>query len=244
MASNYFMLTLPEEGNENFLLEYMAAPVSVIENPPLPSDEKINPNMTLGEMMDKKVSPPGMVPTWTDAARKKYEACVSPHIDSYKLAVDTINRGAEEKYDTQTYQYISASIGVASLTDLFGVIRGDKAVRTRWSWKSSPKKAGLGINRVTFWATFTAATSTYVYYRRQALKSEYENFVAQTNFFLKKVNDCRQSNPYDMWRVMTPHEEYLEKVKWTPSGLIHPNRSVIDDLLNPEKKNKMFWLQK
>ena len=70
MASNYFMLTLPEEGNENFLLEYMAAPVSVIENPPLPSDDKINPNMTLGEMMDKKVSPPGMVPTWTDAARK------------------------------------------------------------------------------------------------------------------------------------------------------------------------------
>lgn len=238
------MLTLPEEGHQNFLSEYMVAPVIVAETPPSPSHDKINPNMTLGEMMNKKVSPPGMVPTWTEAARKKYEACISPHIDSYKLAVDTINRGAEKDYNTQTYAYISASLGPATLTELFGAFRGDAAVRYRWSWKHTPTKAGFGINRGTFWATFTAATGAYIFLRRESLKVEYENFVAQTNFFFKKLNACRQSNPYDMWRMMTPQEEYFEKLIWTPSGLIHPQRNIVDDLLNPEKKNKMFWLPK
>ena len=117
-------------------------------------------------------------------------------------------------------------------------------MKYRWSWKHTPTKAGFGVSRVTFWATFTAATSAYIIFRQQTLKTEAENFVAQTNFFFKKLNDCRQNNPYDLWRVMTPQEEYLEKVIFTTRGILHPNRNVMDDLLNPEKKNKMFWLPK
>ena len=128
MVSNYFKLALPESEADNFLFEYLAAPVTVVETPPLPSDD-INPNMTLGEMMDKKVSPPGMIPTWTDGARKKYEACISPHIDSYKLAVEIINRGAEKDYNQQTYTYVSGVIGVAR--DIIEVeILADKPTHT------------------------------------------------------------------------------------------------------------------
>jgi hypothetical protein len=242
MASNYFMLTLPELGNEKFLSEYLAAPVSFVETPPLPSDDEINPNMTLGEMMDKKISPPGMIPTWSESARKKYEACISPHIDAYKLAVDKINRGAQKDYNLQTYAYVSGSLGVGSVTELFGAFRGDQAIRARWSWTNSPTKAGLGINRGAFWVSFIVLSVGYIYIRRQTLKAEYDDFVAQTNFFFKKLTECRQNNPYDMWRVITPQEEYFEKLVFTPSGIIHPNQNLVDSLLNPDKKKKMFWL--
>jgi hypothetical protein len=243
MANNYFHLTLPESVAHNFLSDYLAAPVTVVETPALPSDDQINPNMTLGEMMDKKVSPPGMVPDWTDAARKKYEACISPHIESYKLAVELLNRAAEKDYNKDTAAYIGANLGPASINELTAAFRGDQAVRARWAWNSSPSKAGFGISRGAFWVTFIFTSGLYLYYRREASKAEYDIFVAQTNFFFKKVNNCRQNNPYDMWRVMTKFEQYFEELKYTPSGIIHPNRNSMDDLLNPEKR-RWLWLPK
>ncbi len=141
-------MLVPEYENDNFLYEYMAAKVIAAEIPPLPSDD-INPNLTLGEMLEKNISPPGMIPVWTPEARKKYEACAKPHIDKYKIAVDKLNKQATTTYEDQTDDYLSSNLGIGGIKSMYDLFLSDKAISARYS----PQSATKGV-RVIFWVTF------------------------------------------------------------------------------------------
>lgn len=235
---DYFFLALQGE-DPDFFHQFTTADGKTVESPAAAAAAEINPNQTLGELIEKNISPPGMTPTWTAAARAKYEACVSPHIASYRFAVEKINREAMKNYHAQTYTYISTSVGIAGLTELFGVFRGDEAVRARWSWSGAAKR-GIGANRMVFWITFIGATSGYIYFRMEFLEAERIDFIANTNLFFSKVAECRANNPYDMWRLKSPREQYLEELKFTPNKLIHPPRKISDIMLNQEKTKWLF----
>ncbi len=223
-------MLVPEYENNNFLFEYMAAKPVIAENPPEPSDgeEKDIYKKDFGEVFDNNLAGQkgplqGMVPMWTNQARAKYEKCANPHIEKYQNFVDKLNRTAQTNYESQRDTYVASSLGVSSLKDLSGHFLKDTAISARYSPK--PPNTAKGV-RIVFWVLFIVNTTNYLKLRSKFSENERQEFIAETNYFFARINECRQANPYDVYRMKTKEEQYFDSVFFKGHHLVHPNRGT------------------
>lgn len=233
MARKYIKIPIPLEEADDFYQDWIRAKKQTAESPNIIVDKRYDPNMPFGEAMNKMIAPPntsGMKPTWTQKTRERYRACLQPHLEVYKQAIDKINRSAQEKYDDQTFEYVSRNLGFNAFSGLFNAFNNDKEVRVRYSYKgrnivTGGDKVARAI-RITFWLSFAWDTSNYLNKRYTANQRDYRDFDEQTQIFFKKVNQCRKENPYDSWILKTLEEQYYDQIIFYPY-IQHPHRWLV-----------------
>lgn len=177
-------------------------------------------DLTIEEAMKKGIAPPGMRPTWSPEARKRYEACIAPDIEIYKKAVDKINKNAQDVYREHKKDYYGQSLGLGSIPLLFDAAGKDTPINYKLRQETLSQKLSRNKNRIMFWLNFGAATYFYIDKRFVASRKEADEFSEATETFFKRVTECREKHPYDMWVQLSPSDsqikEFLDAIKHPP----------------------------
>lgn len=180
--------------------------------------------------MKKGLAPKGMRPAWSPAARAKYVECVSPTIEEYKVAVDKVNRKAEEDFQNHRRDYLVQTFSLGLLSGLFTAASSDVPIAFQARTETPPKRFLGNANRVMFWVTFIMASYVFIDKRVIALRRDVEDFTQSTHTFFDRVKKCRENNPYDMWVQFTPEDlkakEFLDLIKLNPNNGKLPTQNI------------------
>lgn len=231
MSKKFIKMPILLDDADDFYQDWMRAKKRTAESPNLALDKRYDPNMPFGDALKKMIAPPnsgGMKPTWTQKTREKYRACIQPSLEIYKLAIEKMNRTAQEKYHDQSKDYALKSLGLGALNGLFSAFLNDKEVKVRYNYKGRNLVTGgdskAHAARGLFWATFILDTNNYINLRLTTMERDYQDFAEQTEIFFRKVNQCRKENPYDYWILKSLEEEYYDQVVFYPNYIHHPYR--------------------